>query len=808
MAGLLQDVRLALRQLRKKPGFALIATGMLAIAICANSTILSWINGTMLHPVPAAKETGSLVSVMRGQWSITPGPPFSYLDYRDLRERNQSFSGVLAYHHDWMTLTGVGTPERIYVSNVSANFFDVLGVRPALGRFFLPGEEARAGGVPFVVLSYSLWQARFGGDPAILGKSIEVARHPVTVIGVAAPGFINAMPGVKEDAWLPLDPLGTDSRLRQRSADYLNVLGRLKPGVSRQRATQDVESIMRQIVAEFPNDHAGVNTITLDPLWRSPFGANVYLAATLPILLAIAGIVLLLTCVNVATLALIRFFSRRRETAVRQALGARRLQLMRPMILEGMLISLAGAVLALLLTGWTAKRLAAFIPASSIPVVLNGSVDRNVILATLLLAFLASIICGAFPAWRASHTNPADVLKDEAASVSGSGHHRLVLSGLVVAQVALSLALLVSSGLLLRTLRNMSNADPGFRQDHILTASVGLQIAGYPRGEENAIQHKVLDRVSALPGVKLAALTDWLPLSFNGRSADVYPDGYEPRLHESHEVRRAGVTPGFFQAMGIPIVAGRDFTENDNETAPRVVIVDQTAASHYWHGANPLGRRLKVFGDPYTVIGVAGNTKHQFLNERPEPMVYLSFFQNADETTVLVRTNGDPSSMATAVEDAIHQVDGQLAVFDVRPLRETMEISSTFAVMESTFAGIFALIALVLAATGVYGVVAYRTELRTHEIGIRMALGASRGGVMQLVFMQGLTLTLIGIALGLALSYGLTRFIAGLLYGVKANDPLTIAGVVVLLGVMSLLACLVPAYRAMRLHPAAAIREL
>ena len=808
MTGLLQDVRFALRQLRKKPGFTITATGMLAIAICANSTILSWINGTMLHPIPLARDTGSLVSVMRGQWSTTPAPPFSYPDYRDLRDRNQSLSGLLAYHHDWLTLTGNGRPERIYVSNVSANFFDVLGIKPALGRFFLPGEEVRAGGLPFVVLSYSLWQTRYGGDRAIVGKTIELARHPLTVIGVAPEGFINAMPGVKDDAWLPLAPLGTDTWLTRRGSNYFNVLGRLKPGVSRERATQDLQMVMNRLVADFPNDHPGVNTITLDPMWRSPFGANVYLAATLPFVLAIAGVVLLLTCVNVATLALIRFVSRRREIAVRQSLGAGRMQLMRQMIIEGAVVSLAGGAVALLLTSWTAKRFADFIPASSLPIVLNGSVDRNIVLATMLLALLTSAVCGAFPAWRASHANAAEVLKSESGSVSGSGHHRRVLSSLVVAQVALSLALLVSSGLLLRTLRNMNSADPGFNPHHVLTASVALGIAGYPAGEQNAINRKILDRVTALPGVEAAALTDWLPLSFNGRSADVYPEGYVPRLHESHEVRQADVTQGFFGAMGIPIVAGRDFTQNDNEKAPRVVIVDQTAAAHYWHGADPIGRRLSIWGRLHTVIGVVRNSKHQFMNERQEPMVYLSFLQHPNDPTVMVRTSGDPTAMATAIEDAIHQVDGQLAVFDVRSLRETTQLSSTFAILESTFAGIFAMIALILAATGVYGVVAYRTQLRTHEIGIRMALGASRGSILRLVLTQGMMLTTVGIGIGLALSFGLTRFIAGLLYGVSANDPATVVGVVALLGAMSLLACFVPAWRAMRVDAVVAVREL
>jgi len=808
VAGLLQDVRFALRQLRRSPGFTITSVLMLALAICANSTVFSWINGTMLHPIPMARDTGSLVSVMRGTWSNSPMPPLSYLDYRDLRERNQSFTGMLAYHHDWLALTGGAAPERIYVANVSSNFFDVLGVKPALGRFFRPEEEARQGGSPYVVLSYSLWKSRYGGDPSIVGKSIEMARHSVTVIGIAPEGFINAMPGVRHDAWLPLDPLGTDARhMTNRSVTYLNVLGRLKPGVSRGRAAEDLETIMRQIVAEFPNDHIGRNNITLDPLWRSPFGANVYVASTLPILLAIACVVLLLTCTNVATLALVRFVARRREIAIRQSLGAGRIQLMRQMIFEGLIVSLAGGSVAFLLTGWSAKTFARFIPPNANPLAINGRIDHSVLLAIMLLSLLATVICGALPAWCSSRVTAADVLKDEAATVSGGGHHRHMLSGLVVTQIALSVALLVSSGLFLRTLRNMSDADPGFAQDHVLTASVGLGIAGFSNGEASTIQHQILDRVAALPGVKAAALTDWLPLSFNGRSADVYPEGYVPQSHESHLVQRADVTPGFFTVMGIPIIAGRDFTRDDNETKPRVAIVDETAVKHYWPGQNPLGRRLSVRGRLYTVVGVARNSRHQFINEQPEPMVYLSFFQNWDETTIMVKTGGDPNAIAPLLEDTIHQVNAQLPVSDVRSLQDTTQIANMFAVIESTFAGIFAIIALVLAATGIYGVVAYRTRLRTHEIGIRVALGAARSDVLKLVLAQGLRLTAIGLVLGFGLSFGLTRFLAGLLYGVTTNDPTTVVFVVTLLGVIAVLACYMPAFRAMRLNPANAIRE-
>jgi predicted permease len=642
-----------------------------------------------------------------------------------------------------------------------------------------------------------------------VGKTIEIARHPVTVIGVAPQGFMGAMPGIREDLWATLNPIGSNAwRMTHRSAAWLNVLGRLRPGVNRDRATQDLQTIMQRIAVAYPNDHLGVNTIRLDPMWRSPFGANVYMATTLPILLAIAGIVLLLTCANVATLALVRFVARRREIAIRQSLGAGRIQLVRQMVLEGFFVSFAGGALALLLTAWTAKSFARFIPPNANPVVPNGTVDHNVVIVIVVLSVLASIICGAFPALRSSRVPAAEALKEESANVSGGSHNRRLLSGLVVAQIALSLALLVTSGLFLRTLRNISSANPGFEQDHILNSSVGLAIAGYPDEEVREIRHKILDRVAALPGVTAASLTDWVPFNFNRKTVDAYPEGYAPRPHESLEVRRADVTSKYFETLGIPILEGRDFTMDDTEKAPGVVVVDQTAANRYWPGQGPLGRKLTVWGHPFTVVGLVRNSKHNLMNEPLEPMIYMSYFQQPDnELTVHVKTRGNPADMAPLVEQAIHQVDERLPVFDVRTMRETAQMSSMFAVMQSTFAGMFAMIALVLAATGIYGVVAYRTQLRTHEIGIRVALGASRTDVLRLVLMQGVRLTVAGLMVGLALAFGLTRFIAGLLYGISATDPWTVIAVVVLLGAMALLACYLPAHRAMRVNPVSAIRE-
>src|ERR1700735_2151517 len=613
-----RDFRYALRQLRKSPGFTISATAMLAVAICANSTVFSWIDGTMLRPIPGARETDDLVSLQRGERNFSPTPPCSYLDYRDLREQNHTFAGILAYHNDWIALTGGAQPERVYITNVSANYFDVLGIKPVLGRFFLSDEESRA--IPNVVLGYSLWKTRYAKDPAIVGKSIEVARHPVTVIGVAPAGFVGAAPGLRDDLWVTLDPLGTDSwRMTHRDSDWLIVIGRLRPGVSRGQAAQDLDTLMHTIVVTYPDQHLGDNRITLDPMWRSPFGANGYMAATLPILLAFAGVVLLLTSANVATLTLVRFVSRRRELAIRQSLGANRMQLVRQMMLEGAVLSIVAGVVALGLTSWTSKTFAWFFPANAIPLVLNGNMDHRVVIGIAVFSLLAGMLCGALPAWRSSHAPAIEVLKAESASISGGSRNRKLLSGLVVAQIALSLPLLLCSGLLLRTLRNLAGANPGFEQDHILTASVGLNIAGYSHDEEQVIRHKILDRVSALPGVKVASLTDWIPMTLGHKGEDAYPEGYVPHPHESLQVLHAEVSPRYFESLHIPILEGREFTQNHDEKVPRALIVDQTAARRYWPGQDPLGKKLRIWGGLFTVVGVARNSTHIFVMSHRSP---------------------------------------------------------------------------------------------------------------------------------------------------------------------------------------------
>jgi predicted permease len=504
---------------------------------------------------------------------------------------------------------------------------------------------------------------------------------------------------------------------------------------------------------------------------------------------------------------LVRFVSRRREMAIRQSLGANRLQLTRQMILEGLLLSLGGGAVAVLLTSWSAKTLARFIPPNSNPIAINGYLDWNVVVAIVVLAFLASAICGAVPAWRSSHVPAAEVLKEEAGSVSAGVHNQFLLSGLVVAQIAMSLTLLITAGLFLRTLKKTSEADPGFDRSHVLLASVDLSSAAYSPAATYAFDTQLMSKLEALRGVSSVALSDWVPLTITRGSVNAYPEGYVPKPHESMEIRRASVTAGYFDTMKIAIEQGRAFTAQDGPGRPGVAIVDQTMANHFWPGQYPLGKRMSVFGNLYTVVGVARNSAHSWMNEPPEPMAYFSFLQMAMPQTIIhVRTKGDPQLVAPAVVEAVHELNAKLPVFDVWSLEQGTQMANMFAMMETTFAGAFGILALILAASGIYGVMAYRTQLRTREIGIRVALGASGSDVLGLVLRQGLRLAVVGVLLGLTMSLVFTRFLRGLLFGVSAMDPLTILLVTALLSLIAVAACYLPAFKATHVNPVTAMR--
>ena len=806
MSTLFQDVRYGIRILAKTPGFTAVVVLTLALGIGANSTIFSWINSTLIDPVPGVADTGKLVSVMRGERSEQPTPPFSYPDYVDLRARTQSLSGLIAYHWDPVSLTGTGKPERIYGSFVSANYFDVLGLPPLLGRGFLPTEEEKPGSTPVIVISYAFWQSHFVGERSVIGKSIQINKHLCTIVGVAPPGFVACPTGVRSDIWIAL--VYGDGEFRQRDNVWLNVLGRLKPGVTRSQAEKELDLQMQRIVERFPDSHRGPNQITLDPLWRSPFSANVYLYKTLPMLLALAAVLLLLACANVANLLLVRSVARRREIALRLSMGAGRWRLVRQLLVESLLLALLGGGVAMLLTSWTAGTFAAFVPPTAqLPLAINGHADRMVLAVTVSISILTALIFGILPALQSSNMAPVTVLKEEAGSMSSGIHKSRLSRALVVAQISLSLLLLICAGLFAHSLWNAQRLDPGFDPNHVLVASYELDPLGYSEAEGIAFHRQLLSNLSALPGVESVTLADFSPLSFSIHTYHVLPDGYLPKPGESTEVSHGIVGPSYFHTMRTPIVAGRDFTEQDTEKSQPVATVNEAFVDRYWPGQDAIGKRLSVYGQSCSIVGVVRNGKYRRLVYPPEPVFFQPLYQDfRGLVTIHARVSGDSQSYAAAIERSVHQLNPDLPVFDLTTLRSSMQLGSVFERLAGTFAGAFGLLALVLAAVGIYGVIAYTTRQRTREIAIRMALGARRAVVLRSVLGQGVWLTITGLGIGVAISLALTRYLRSLLFGVTSSDLLTYAAVTLLLCLVSLVACYIPARRATKVDPMAALR--
>jgi putative ABC transport system permease protein len=809
---LIRDARFALRILTKSPSFTLVAVLTLALGIAANSTVFSWISSTLLNPIPGLTHTANLVSIMRGERSDHPTPPFSYLDYRDLRENSHSFSGMLAYHDDFVSLTGAGKPERIYGALTSANYFDVLGLPFLLGRGFSPAEEQPGLGANVVVIGYSVWRNHFAQDPHVIGKTIQINQHPYTVIGVTPREFHGCKTGLSTDLWIPLmmdQPVWGSTRPGDRGTYWLQVLGKLRPGVTEQRAAAELNVLMQGIVERYPEDHSGSpNQITIDPLWRSPFGINVYLAKMLPMLLGLGLALLLLACANVANLLLVRSVARRREIAIRLSIGATRAQLVRQLMIESLLLGLAAGFAAIVITVGTSRSLAALIPPTTLPLTHNAHVDLRVLLATTAVSILTALIFGTLPALRSSSVPIQAVLKEEGGSVSVSVHKSRLSSGLVVAQIALSLLLLVCAGLFTRSLQKAEEENAGFDPNHILLVSYEPGPSGYNVSAAIAFDRQVLSKLAALPGVQDATLADFAPLSFSIHSDFVELQGYVPQPHESMEISRAYIGPNYFRTLHTSLISGRDVTDGDGPGSQRIAYVNQALADRYWPGQNPIGKRIND-GVDFTVIGVVRNAKYRLLSYPPEPVFYLPMFQSYNsiyDTTIQLRVSGDPQAIAFPVEQAIHQLNPELPLFNVHPLTVTMRMGTVFQRAAVAFASSFGILAMLLAAVGIYGVVAYTTRQRTREIGIRMALGAERGQIFRLVLLQGLLLALVGLAVGVTLSLALTRLLKSQLYGVSTTDTVTFATVTLILCAVAMAACYIPAHRATKTDPNVALR--
>jgi len=799
--------------LAKSPGFTFVAVLTLALGICANSTIFSWISSTLLNPIPGVQHTADLVAINRGERSDHPSPPFSFPDLRDLRDHTQSFLGLLGYHDDYMSLTGAGKPERIYGALTTANYFEVLGLHLILGRGFLAEEEQQRNGAAVAVISYSVWQNHFAGEPTVVGKTIQINRHPYSIIGVTPREFRGCKTGLRTDIWIPLtmdQPVWGANRPEERGNFWLNVLGKLRPGITRRQAEAELNILMQRIAERFPEEHRdSPNQIMLDPLWRSPFGVNVYLYKTLPMLLGLAAVLLLLACANVANLLLVRSVARRREIAIRLAMGASRVQLIRQFLVESLMLGLGAGALAALLTTWTSRSLGALFPPSNLPIVHDAHLDDRVLLGTIAASILTALLFGILPAVRSSQLPVQTVLKEEGSSVSVAFHKTRLSSGLVVAQIALSLLLLICAGLFTRSLQKAQHSDPGFDPDHVLLVSYELAPAGYSRASGLAFHRQVLAKLASLPSVESVTLADFSPLSFSIHSEYFTLEGYIPQPRESMEISDGLVGPNYFHTLRTSLISGRDFTDQDGPEGQLVAIVNQELVDRYWPGQNAIGKRLSDGDQSFIVVGVAHNTKYRFLTYAPEPVVYMPFFQtyrSTQDTTFHLRVLGDPRSMSLVVEKAVHELNPELPLFNTNPLKVTMQYGTILEQVAATFAGSFGLLAMLLAAVGIYGVVSYTTRQRTREIGIRMALGAQKSQIYRMVLRQGFLLTLFGLLFGTVISLGFTRLLRSQLYGVSETDVFTFASVALLLAATALLACHIPARRATKIEPNLALR--
>ena len=810
MTSFWQDVRYSLRMLLKAPGYAAIAILTLALGIGANTTIFSWINSALLNPVPGLYKPGEVVSLALG----TPTQPFgfTYPDLEAVRNGQQSFSGIAACWFAQMSLTGKAKPERVWGMVATANYFDVLGVQPILGRTFLPSEDEKLDGAPVAVISYRLWQTHFGARPDVVGQNIEINKHAYTIVGVTPAVFQGSQTGVRTEIWVPimmeaqLDARG--DLIHDHHNFWLLLFARLKPGVSLAQAQAEMTLRLKPEAKNYPEEHKGKDKVTAYPLWRNPWGLNMFLSTLLPMLMTIAGLVLLLACANVANLMLVRSVSRRREIAIRMSLGASRWRLVRQLLVESLVLALAGGGLALLITFWTAGSLLKFMPDTDFPLSLTITTDRTVLVATLLIAVLTGVIFGILPALRSSGVAPITVLKEDTGSASGTLRKARLAGGLVVAQISLSLLLLICAGLFIRSVRSAQQIYPGFNSHNVWIASYDLFTAGYSEVNGAEFDRQLITRLEALPGVQSVSLGDRMPLGFGGGSTSVKPEGYVSQPNEVMETQAAIITPNYFQTMQIPILKGRDFTLQDTKSSQRAAIVSEAFVERYWPHQEVLGKQFNsdFTNEWFTVVGVARDTKVRNLNETPTPFVYLPLYQVYRANMMIgARVSGDPVAAGKTIQSTIHELNPDLAMFNVNTLESQQQFASFGQRVAGTFVGAFGLLALILAAVGIYGVTAYTTRQRTHEIGIRMALGASKDDILRLVLGHGLRLTLIGVGLGLAASFALTRYLSGLLLGVTSHDAVTFFSVALLLCAVSLFACFIPTRRAMRVDPMVAL---
>ncbi len=807
----LQDIKYAFRQLWANPTFSLVMILTLALSIGANSAIFSVIDGVLLKSLPY-RQPDRLVRIFLSSHEY-PKFPLNPFDFLDFRARNHSFDSIAAFTRGDVQLSGNGEPVRLNGFGITSGYFRVLGLQPELGREFdfqaeIPGNGLQA------ILSDRVWRTRFGADPNIIGRKITMNMQPFTVIGVMPAGtehpgneYHAVAYGESVDVWWPFSFAGDSNR---RGSHFIEGIGRLKDGVSVERARAEMNAIMAQLAREHPGNDSGW-TVLVIPLYTELVGAR---RQMLLVLLGSVGIVLLIACANSANLLMARASARQREIAVRLAMGAPRSRVVRQLLTESLLISFTGGALGLALASGGVQALVSLLPAD-FPRANDIHLNSQVLLFTFLVSLITGILFGLAPALQASRTDPKEGLQKVGRTSTADRRQGFLRNALVVAEVGLASVLLIGAGLMLRTFLNLIHLDPGFREDHVLTASLSLPHEKYKSGEQTAqFYDRLASDLSTLPGVESAGAGSDLPWTGYDENAGGFTiEGKKPPPNQESHARYHMATPGYFSAMGIPLLGGRFFTEADKKDAPRALIINHAMAERYWPHEDVIGKRIsfedvpKKDSDWMTVVGVVGDVKDQPNSPGAEPAFWWSEFQASEpDMSIAIRTASDPRQVADGLRDAVHRLDPALAVADVKLMDSVADTSISTPRFTFVLVGLFAALAILLAAIGAYGVIAYTVSQRTREFGLRVALGAQRGDLLRMVLAQSAKLAVSGTILGVILALSLGRVVQNLIYGVSPADPVILSTVVLLVLSVALIASYVPARRAARSDPMVSLR--
>ena len=810
MDRLLLDLRLALRRLRQNPGFSIVAILTLSLGIGANTAIFSVINAVLLRPLPVERAS-ELVAVNETLAGNT-FPTLSVPNFRDMRDRNTVLAGLAAYRILPASIGLPGASQRLWGYLVTGNYFDLLGVKPVRGRLLLPEDDRVPGGNPVAVISYGCWQKRFGGDPSVVGRHVKFNSMDFTVLGVAPQGFFGTELFYVPEVFFPLmmqkELEGGNGYLERRDVSNTFIVGRLKTGVSMGQAQVGLNSVARKLAEEYPKEDAGMKVVLTPPGLAGNYlrGAVVGFAAAL---FGVSCLVLLVACTNLASMLLARASDRRKETAIRLAIGAERGRLIRQLLTENMVAALAGGAGGALLTLWITDTLSAWRPAIDVPLFANFTVDFRVFVFALLISVATTLLFGLLPAMQSSKTDLVSALKNEAASERSRRWH--VRDYVVASQVGLSVLLLVCSVLVVRSLQRALHAPIGYNPEGAVTVSFDLNMQGYNEARGRAFERQLLEKVRAIPGIQSAALVDSLPLSLSSSSDSVFIEGQpQPKAAEAPLAYYYTVSPDYFRTLETKLLKGREFDIRDKQGGNRVAVVNQAFVEKLLHDALPLGKRfmLSPDGKPIEIVGVAEDGKYISLNENRSPAFWLPLeIWYSANASVVARTGLNGAQAVQLLRNAVRDLDPTVALYSTGTMTEQLDLPLFPARAAASALGAFGFLALILAATGIYGVMAYAVSRRTREIGIRMAIGASQAQVLGMIGRRALMLVGTGTAVGLGLALMVARLLGQILYGVEPTDPVTYAAVFLMILAITAVACCIPAMRAIRINPVSALRQ-